>query len=89
MDPISLVGALLVLIGVFVGALLKGVSPVAFFTVPAAFLIVVLPTFVRVLGVISVPVPPPLPSFFQVAYPCEPDAAIMFFPGRVSTSAHA
>ncbi|UDY37189.1 motility protein A [Dermatobacter hominis] len=45
MDPISLVGALLILIGVFVGALLKGVSPVAFFTVPAAFLIVVLPTF--------------------------------------------
>lgn len=45
MDPISIVGGLLILIGVFVGALLKGVSPVAFFTVPAAFMIVVLPTF--------------------------------------------
>jgi chemotaxis protein MotA len=45
MDPISLVGVVLILIGVFVGSLMKGVSPVAFFTVPAAFLIVVLPTF--------------------------------------------
>ena len=45
MDPATLIGLLLVLIGVFVGALLKGVSPVAFFAVPAAFLIVFLPTF--------------------------------------------
>lgn len=45
MDPATLIGLLLVLIGVFVGSLLKGVSPVTFFSVPAAFLIVFLPTF--------------------------------------------
>jgi chemotaxis protein MotA len=45
MDPATLIGLLLVLIGVFVGSMLKGVSPVAFFAVPAAFLIVFLPTF--------------------------------------------
>ena len=45
MDPATLIGLLLVLIGVFVGSLIKGVSPVAFFAVPAAFLIVFLPTF--------------------------------------------
>jgi len=41
MDPASLIGLVMVLIGVFVGAILKGVSPVALFTVPAAFLIVI------------------------------------------------
>jgi chemotaxis protein MotA len=40
MDPASLVGLLLILIGIFVGSILKGVQPVAFFSVPAAFLIV-------------------------------------------------
>jgi len=45
MDPASLVGLLLVLIGIFVGSLMKGVSPSAFFAVPAAFLIVLLPSF--------------------------------------------
>ena len=45
MDPATLIGLLLVLIGVFIGSLIKGVSPVAFFAVPAAFLIVFLPTF--------------------------------------------
>jgi len=45
MDPATLLGILLVLIGVFIGSLIKGVSPVAFFAVPAAFLIVFLPTF--------------------------------------------
>ncbi len=45
MDPATLLGLLLVLIGVFIGSLIKGVSPVAFFAVPAAFLIVFLPTF--------------------------------------------
>jgi len=45
MDPATLLGLLLVLIGVFVGSILKGVSPAAFFAVPAAFLIVLLPTF--------------------------------------------
>lgn len=42
MDPISVVGVLFVLIGVFVGSLLKGGSPGACFGVPAAFLIVIL-----------------------------------------------
>lgn len=45
MDPATLIGLLLVLIGVFIGSMLKGVSPAAFFAVPAAFLIVFLPTF--------------------------------------------
>ncbi len=45
MDPASLVGLLLVLVGVFVGSLMKGVSPGAFFAVPAAFLIVLMPSF--------------------------------------------
>ncbi len=40
MDPASIIGVVLLLIGVFVGSILKGVSPVAFFTIPAAFLIV-------------------------------------------------
>ena len=42
MDPISVLGVVFILIGVFVGSLLKGVSPGAFFGVPAAFLIVIL-----------------------------------------------
>lgn len=41
MDPIGLVGLLLVLIGVFLGAIMKHVNPAALFTVPAAFLIVI------------------------------------------------
>lgn len=41
MSPIGLVGLLLVLIGTFVGAVMKGVQPVFLFSVPAAFLIVV------------------------------------------------
>ena len=45
MDPATLVGLLLVLIGVFLGSVLKGVSPVAFFSVPAAFLIVLVASF--------------------------------------------
>jgi chemotaxis protein MotA len=45
MDPASLAGIALVVVGVFVGSLLKGVSPGAFFAVPAAFMIVILPSF--------------------------------------------
>lgn len=41
MDPASLIGLVLVLIGVFVGAIMKHVNPAALFTVPAAFLIVI------------------------------------------------
>src|SRR5262245_36793743 len=41
MDPIGFVGLLLVLIGVFLGAIMKHVSPAALFSVPAAFLIVI------------------------------------------------
>jgi chemotaxis protein MotA len=41
MDPASLIGLLLVLIGVFVGSSMKGVDVMTFFSVPAAFLIVV------------------------------------------------
>ena len=41
MDIASVVGIVLVLIGVFAGSTMKGVSPVTFFSVPAAFLIVV------------------------------------------------
>lgn len=40
MEPASLIGLLLVLIGVFIGSIMKGVQPVAYFTVPAAILIV-------------------------------------------------
>jgi chemotaxis protein MotA len=45
MDPATLVGGLMVLIGVFVGSTLKGVSPGAYFGVPAALLIVVVAAF--------------------------------------------
>ncbi len=41
MDPASLIGLLLVFVGVFVGAIMKHVNPAALFTVPAAFLIVI------------------------------------------------
>jgi chemotaxis protein MotA len=41
MEPASLIGLALVLVGVFVGSLLKGVSPAAYFGVPAAMLIVI------------------------------------------------
>ncbi|MGE0879195.1 MAG: motility protein A [Acidimicrobiia bacterium] len=41
MEQGSLVGIILILVGVFVGAILKGVSPVFLFTIPAAILIVV------------------------------------------------
>lgn len=44
MSPIGLVGLLLVMVGVFVGGLLKGVNPVFLFSVPAAFLIVLVAT---------------------------------------------
>ncbi|HPB44435.1 MAG: motility protein A [Microthrixaceae bacterium] len=42
MDPATLLGLALVLVGVFVGAILDGVSPMTFFATPAAFLIVLL-----------------------------------------------
>lgn len=41
MDVASLVGIVLVLIGVFFGSMLKGVQPMTLFSVPAAFLIVI------------------------------------------------
>lgn len=42
MEQGSLVGMILLIIGVFVGGLMKGVSPVFLFTIPAALLIVIL-----------------------------------------------
>jgi len=42
MDPASLIGLVMVMIGVFVGAIMKHVNPAALFTVPAAFLIVIM-----------------------------------------------
>lgn len=45
MDPASLVGIVLIMVGVFIGSILKGVSPDAFFSVPAALLIVVVAAF--------------------------------------------
>jgi chemotaxis protein MotA len=45
MDPATLVGMVMVLVGVFLGSLLKGVSPAAYFAVPAAFLIVFVGAF--------------------------------------------
>ena len=41
MDPASLIGLVMVIVGVFVGGLLKGVNPAGLFAVPAAFLIVI------------------------------------------------
>ncbi|HEX7097171.1 MAG TPA: flagellar motor protein [Acidimicrobiales bacterium] len=41
MDVASVIGLVLVLVGVFFGSMLKGVQPMTFFSVPAAFLIVV------------------------------------------------
>lgn len=45
MDPATLLGLVLILFGTFVGSLLKGVSPAAFFGVPAALLIVIVASF--------------------------------------------
>jgi chemotaxis protein MotA len=45
MEKGSVIGIVMVLVGVFVGAVLKGVSPAALFTVPAAFLIVLVASF--------------------------------------------
>jgi chemotaxis protein MotA len=45
MEKGSLVGIIMVIIGTFVGAVMKGVSPVALFAVPAAFLIVLVSAF--------------------------------------------
>ncbi|HSL57011.1 MAG TPA: motility protein A [Acidimicrobiales bacterium] len=41
MEPASLIGMILVLIGIFLGSLMKGVSPVSLVAVPAALLIVI------------------------------------------------
>jgi len=41
MEPASLIGLIMIFFGVFVGGILKGVSPVGLFSVPAAFLIVI------------------------------------------------
>ena len=41
MDLASLIGVILVIVGVFAGSVMKGVQPMAFFNVPAAFLIVI------------------------------------------------
>jgi chemotaxis protein MotA len=41
MEPASLIGLIMVVFGVFVGAILKHVDPMSLFTVPAAFLIVI------------------------------------------------
>ncbi len=41
MEPASLIGLVLVFFGVFVGAIMKHVDPTSLFTVPAAFLIVI------------------------------------------------
>jgi chemotaxis protein MotA len=45
MEKGSGIGIVLVLVGTFVGAVMKGVSPAALFTVPAAFLIVLVSSF--------------------------------------------
>lgn len=45
MDPTTLIGLGLIVVGVFVGSTMKGVGVGAFFAVPAAFLIVLLPSF--------------------------------------------
>ena len=45
MDPATMIGGLLILIGVFGGGLVDGVSPVTFFGTPASFLIVIMGAF--------------------------------------------
>ena len=45
MDPATGLGMMLVLVGVFVGGIMEGVSPMAFFGKPAAFLIVLVGAF--------------------------------------------
>lgn len=42
MDPATLVGLAMIVIGVFVGAIMDGVSPMTFFATPSSFLIVIL-----------------------------------------------
>jgi chemotaxis protein MotA len=45
MEKGSLVGIIMVMVGTFLGGLLKGVSPVVLFSVPAAFMIVLVSAF--------------------------------------------
>ena len=45
MDPATMIGGVLLLIGVFGGAVMDGVSPVTFFATPASFLIVLAGAF--------------------------------------------
>lgn len=74
MEKGSLVGIILIMIGTFVGAVMKGVSPAALFTVPAAFLIVLvsaigatflsfsgdeMKNFVKYMKIAFLPGPPP------------------------------
>jgi chemotaxis protein MotA len=79
MDPASLIGILLVLFGIFVGSLLKGVSPVAFFAVPAAFLIVLVATLGASMISFSTEDLKNLPKFMKKA----------FLPGKPPESADA
>lgn len=45
MDPATLLGLGLIIVGVFAGGLMDGVSPTVFFATPAAFLIVLMSSF--------------------------------------------
>jgi chemotaxis protein MotA len=63
MDPASLIGLALVLIGVFVGAIMKHVNPAALFTVPAAFLIVIVASIGAAMFSNTMDVAKKLPTF--------------------------
>jgi len=63
MDPASLIGLALVLIGVFVGALMKHVSPAVLFSVPAAFLIVIVASIGAAMMSNTMSVAKKLPTF--------------------------
>jgi chemotaxis protein MotA len=80
MEKGSGVGIVLILVGTFVGAVMKGVSPAALFSVPAAFLIVLVSSFGATFLSFSATEMKNLPKYLKLAFlpgpPPEPGAVI-------------
>jgi chemotaxis protein MotA len=79
MEKGSGVGIVLVLFGTFAGAVMKGVSPAALFTVPAAFLIVLVSSFGATFLSFSANEMKNLPKYMKIAFMPGPPPA----PGAV------
>ena len=80
MEKGSGVGIVLVIIGTFVGAVMKGVSPAALFSVPAAFLIVLVSSFGATFLSFGADEMKNLPKYMKIAFmpgpPPEPGKVI-------------